>query len=242
MAIGLNMHAKDIDLFKFAVNEYAKSNMDELPYYSLDIDCEIELTDITVDLVREISKLEPFGCGNPRPIFLLKNMKLCEIKPISDGKHLKILVEKNGNELYAMRFFTNRDQFIYECGDMLDLAVTLEISEYMGIERVSTIIEDIKLSNVNYEKLLTHKRIFERIKRGEINFNKSYINITLDKITPTRNDFVEVYNYIKLKKRICASIDALSLRLNRFIDFIKIYIILDTLSELTPTSAPTALF
>lgn len=232
MAVGLNMYSKDIDSFKIAVNEYAKTSMDELPYYSLDIDCEIGISDITVDLVREVSKLEPFGCGNPKPIFMLKNMKLCEIKPISDGKHLKILVKKDKNELYAMKFFTTKDQFIYDCGDVLDLAVTLEISEYMGIERVSTIIDDIKLSNVNYEKILTHKRLFERIKRKETDFKNYSVNIALDEIIPTRNDFIEVYNYIKLKKRVCTSIDLLSLRLNRFIDFIKIYIILDTLSEL----------
>ena len=46
---------------------------------SLDIDLELEIEDIDVSLVEEISKLEPFGASNPSPTFAIRNLTLALI-------------------------------------------------------------------------------------------------------------------------------------------------------------------
>jgi single-stranded-DNA-specific exonuclease len=57
----------------------------------LEVDTEIFPADINWDLMNWLKKMEPFGEGNRQPVFLLKNMKIFELKNCGNGdKHLKL--------------------------------------------------------------------------------------------------------------------------------------------------------
>ncbi len=226
MAVGLNMKSKDIEPFKKAINEYAKEK-GQMPDPVLNIDCKINPAALSTELVDQINLLEPFGSGNPKPIFALCRMTLSEIHPVSAGKHLRLKFKRADVCIYAMKFFTQADNFEYQVGDVLDIAVTIDKSEYNGKESLSIIIKDIKLSSSDLGVLLENKRLYESIKRKEEVSIKE-----IEDIVPTRDEFAYIYRYIRKNNHIVTNLQVLENRLKNKISTVKIALILDIMDEL----------
>ncbi|MFA5149891.1 MAG: single-stranded-DNA-specific exonuclease RecJ [Candidatus Omnitrophota bacterium] len=76
-AVGLTITRESIDDFRKSINQLAQDKLsleDLLP--SLDIDIELDLGSLTERLVEELEKLEPFGTGNPEPLFYTRGLRL----------------------------------------------------------------------------------------------------------------------------------------------------------------------
>jgi single-stranded-DNA-specific exonuclease len=97
MAAGFTIESEKINLFKTSIRKTVEKKIrKDLLEKKLRVDCQIELADISWKLYKEISKFEPFGIGNKRPIFALKNIKVLESRAIgSDAKHLKLFLPSN---------------------------------------------------------------------------------------------------------------------------------------------------
>lgn len=88
-------------LTKVAQEQIAESDLQKV--YT--IDREIEFEDITYSLLEEISMFEPFGLGNPKPLFLTKLSKLHYPKLVGkELKHLSSLLEKNNRRIKSIYF------------------------------------------------------------------------------------------------------------------------------------------
>ena len=108
-----------------------------MPYDCFRIDCRLNPAIISEELVYQISLLQPFGAGNPTPVFGFFEMQLEAIIPMGNNKHLRLQVSKGGNSLKVMQFFTAPEEFPFIKGDIIDIAATLEINEYNGVKSVS---------------------------------------------------------------------------------------------------------
>lgn len=76
-AAGLMITRESIDDFRKSINRLAREKLsleDLLP--GLDIDLELNLADLTESVVEELEKLEPYGAGNPEPLFYTRGLKL----------------------------------------------------------------------------------------------------------------------------------------------------------------------
>jgi single-stranded-DNA-specific exonuclease len=76
-AAGLLITKDNIDDFRKSINKLAHDRLkieDLLP--SMDIDLELPLSDLNENMVRELEALEPFGMGNPEPLFYTRSLKL----------------------------------------------------------------------------------------------------------------------------------------------------------------------
>ena len=124
MAVGLSLPSENIELFRKRINEYADSQGD-MPYDRLNIDCKLNPAAINLDLVEELSVLQPYGAGNPTPVFGFYQMTLTNIIPLSNNKHLRLVLSRNNITLSAMLFFTSAEEFPYEKGEVIDVAATL---------------------------------------------------------------------------------------------------------------------
>ncbi|MEW5691771.1 MAG: single-stranded-DNA-specific exonuclease RecJ [Candidatus Hydrogenedentota bacterium] len=146
-AVGLTLKREKLQEFKRRVKEIAKKLILTKNY--LDIDMCLNIQDISFKFASELSLLEPFGCGNPEPLFLLKDMKISEDKQVGKNKeHIKIKAQDNLSSI-NMVYFNGKDKF-YETIDKsarFDIIVRLYIDEYLGIKRVNTVIEEIYPSN-----------------------------------------------------------------------------------------------
>lgn len=108
----------------------------------LNIDLELTPDDITVDLVEEISKMEPFGASNPSPVFAIKNLKIKQKRLMGENQnHLRLTVQQGANELTCVRWQQGDISLVN--GDPLDIAFHPQINEYNGNTSVQLIIDDI---------------------------------------------------------------------------------------------------
>lgn len=193
MAAGLGIKRDNINEFFVRINEYASSAAAAVP--SLLIDCKLNPAYINNDLLSSLSALEPYGAGNAQPVFGIYGVILSDIKPVGEGKHLRLTFLKGGTPVTAMKFSTAIEDFPYRKGDMLDLAVRIDKNEYRGEVKPSVLIKDMRFSGTDEEKLFGSLSLYEKFKRGEALSSKE-----AKFITPSRNFLLAVYSFIKQQK------------------------------------------
>lgn len=145
LAAGISVNTSDVDKFRQRINEYAANLPTVAP--SLNIDLRLNPAALSVDMAFAIKTLEPFGVGNPTPVFGIFGVTLDKITPIGGGKHLKLLCKKNDNVFQALLFGVTHEQFCFEVGDMLDLAVVIDTNLYQGQYALSVQVKAIKISD-----------------------------------------------------------------------------------------------
>lgn len=226
MAVGLSLESKNIELFRKRINEFA-FNFGKMPYDSVKIDCKINPAYISTDLVSDMSYLEPFGAGNPTPQIGLYNMTLKNIIPLSNNKHLKLNLTRNGTNITAMKFNTSLEEFPFVIGDVLDLAVTLSINEYNGNRSVSVYVNEIKSSSDDNERQLESLRLFEDFCTGNRISREQ-----AKSILPSRDDFALLYRFLRQNGGYSFPVETLVHKLSNKLDYGKIRVIIEAMNEL----------
>ncbi len=146
MAIGISVSKANFESFKDDFEKFVSStNIDELTPV-IKVDEEVTSKDISVDIVKELSMLEPFGEANKMPIFMYKNLKINSIRALSDGKHLKLTLKDEGTVIDAIGFNMGylADEFLL--GDKVDVLGNLEINSFNGRESVQINLKDLRKS------------------------------------------------------------------------------------------------
>ncbi len=225
MAVGFSLKTENIDKFIAAINDYAKNF--EMPVPQLELDCKLNPSQLSVSLASELELLEPYGAGNPTPIFGLYSMKIVEITPLSGGKHLKLSLARAGSTVVALKFSTTLQEFDFEIGDTVDLAVNLGVNVYNNIESLSIVIRDIKFSGFDYEYNIFAKETFEAFCRGDDISKKD-----AESILPTRDEFAIVYRFLRQSGGFRHSIATFLYRLKSNINYGKLRVILECMNEL----------
>ncbi len=190
LAAGFGMKSENLPAFKKAIADYAKTV--EMPFPVTELDCRLKPEFISADILSVISALEPFGAGNPQPMFGLFGVTLSSVQSIGSGKHLRLNFRKGNASFSALYFGVTEKEFPYAPGDSLDLAVRLERNEYMGQVRVSIYIRDVRMSGTDDEKYLKSVRLYEKMRRKERLSPKEAAFIL-----PTRQTVADVYRYIR---------------------------------------------
>lgn len=225
MAVGFGITRENIEPFIEAINAYAAEH--PIPAPTLALDCKLNPAQLSVSLAAGLSMLEPYGAGNPTPLFGLFNMTIRDIRELGGGKHLRLTVSRGDSTITAMRFSTSLKEFPYTVGDVVDLAVTLDVNVYNNTESLSVFIRDIRFSGIDEDNYISTKEIFESFCRGD--------RITSDaakQITPDRNEFAIVYRYLRAQGGYRHSFDTLLYRLNCSMSYGKLRVILECMNEL----------
>ena len=114
-------------------------------------DVKLSLAEINMKNWKEIEKLEPFGFGNPKPVFLFENVNIDNIKKFGkngSGEHLEITFS-DASDRYkkakAISFFSGIDSFKNKLEESLkvNLLATFDLSRFRGREELRLRIEDI---------------------------------------------------------------------------------------------------
>ena len=161
----MGLEASRIEEFRRRINEYAADK--EMPFALQKIDCRLLPNSIGLDMLNSMSLLEPFGAGNPQPCFGLFGVRIDEIAGVSDGKHIRMIVSKNGARTGVVYFGMPEKRFPFEKGDTVDLAVNLDRNVYNGETRVSVIVRAIKPALTDESKVLSAISLYEKFSRCE---------------------------------------------------------------------------
>lgn len=190
LAAGMSLNTNDIALFRKKINEYADTL--DFPVPVLKLDCKLNPASVSLDIINNLEVLEPFGAENPQPLFGLFNMKLTGIQPIGGGKHLRLTFSRGGTGITAVLFGKTTDEFPFAVSDIVDLAVRLAKNEYMGEEKISIQIKDIKLSAYNDDEIQKNIRLYEAFMR-----NEELDREEKKRLYPDRELCGNVYRYIR---------------------------------------------
>ena len=150
-AAGLTIAPDKIDAFRDrlkSVSERLLTTEDLVA--KLYIDAEIELSEITHELLDTIETFAPFGPQNMRPVFLTRN---CEIlgQPYCVGKnHLKMKVRKGDAVFDVIGFgFGDWVRNLSGRGNLVDLVYVVEYNHWNDVTRIQLRLKDMKLAAGN---------------------------------------------------------------------------------------------
>lgn len=235
LAAGLTVKRSELQNFRRLINECAAETMSGgEAVCSYEADAVIEADEITRGLVEELSLLEPCGQANPTPQFEIRDLLITEVRPLKEGKHIKLTLSYKDKPITALLFGTPYRSFPYICGDSVDLLAKLELNEYNGRKSIQLNVRDIKLSRSACDA--------ERGRAHEYECLCTQGAFPADEF-PERADFAAVYR--ALKARLDAGDSAVCLRklmreLNECgvrMTYIKLRAALDILSEAEVISA-----
>ncbi len=195
LAAGLSIRRKDIPAFREKINEYAESVLSEEDlYYTIEADRELSFEDITLNLAKELSVLEPFGNANPTPNFIMRGVKVMRAYLIGSGNHTKFVFEHNGKTVSAIIFHKSYFNLRINEGDMVDLLFSLDVNKFNGVESVQLILQDIRHSDEYLAYFENENLLYSAVRKG-----KKYLES--DNLIPTREDFAVVYTLLRREFR-----------------------------------------
>ncbi len=188
LAAGVSVAADRVDEFRAAINRYA-AGLETTPVPELTIDCKLRPSQVDVEKLGLLAALEPTGAGNPAPLFGLYNMRLDNVMPVGNGKHLRLSISREDTRLSAMKFQSTTADFSIPCGTIVNLVVSMEKNEYHGVISPSLIVKDIRPASIDQESLLSDMAIFGSVQRRE--------GDAADTAAPTREELGGVYRFLR---------------------------------------------
>ena len=154
MAGGFSVESAKIkDLHQFFCKNLT-TKVDEILQENLcEYDLALDLEQLNIDLIKELANLEPFGVGNPRPRFMLRNLYKIRANFVGkDQEHLSlVLTSKNSlgftNQIPAILFRAKQSKLtpiLLELKNSQPISVigTIEINSWMGVEKLQLQIDD----------------------------------------------------------------------------------------------------
>lgn len=146
-AAGLVVRAEKISQLRERLNEHARGVLSEQDLTPVvEIDCQLSLKQASHNLIEEITRLEPFGPGNPQPVFETHGAQVVAAPRVLKERHLKLRVMQGSRWLDCIWWgAAGRATDIFP-GDRVSLAFTLSENTYNDNTQVQLTIRDLKIS------------------------------------------------------------------------------------------------
>lgn len=147
MAVGCEMKHQQMSGFKAAINTYVSQRLSDMDLKrKIRIDVKLPFDEINDRFLDCLNLLSPFGMGNPKPTFLTEDVQILSEPRLLQNKHSKWLVKHNERTFELLGWDKADLAQRFNKGDRVHIVYTLNMSEYMGEQRLSLFLEDIKPS------------------------------------------------------------------------------------------------
>lgn len=221
---GFTLKTENINLFNEKIQQYAKENFEYMPINEIKIDKLIPSNEITIDNVKSLKILEPFGESNSQPVFAMLGVTVMDIIPLSNGLHTKFRLNCQGKPIDALFFRHSPDSlFIKKC-ENIDIVFTIEVQKYNENESIKLYIKDLRKCGLEQKKYFTAKEAYEKYRRKETLPNAYY-----EKICPERNELITIYQMLSAENY---SIDTLYTAVMSKFNYCKMMLCVDIFNEL----------
>lgn len=150
MAAGFSIETVKIKEFTAKINRIsAKDLTGEILTKKLKVDLEFDFDNLNRATFNLISKMDPFGLGNPTPLFLTKDVSVCSVRAVGrENLHLKLTLKKDSKTLGAVAFGFGEDlpkivpnggyDFIYNLSENNfngNSSIELKIKDFRKVEK-----------------------------------------------------------------------------------------------------------
>ncbi|MCW5960487.1 MAG: single-stranded-DNA-specific exonuclease RecJ [Pyrinomonadaceae bacterium] len=150
-AAGMKIRAENIEALKEKLDLHASQNLSEedlIP--EIFIDAQLSPKSLNLDLVQNLKMLEPFGMGNPKPVFATGKLTIMDDPFVMKEKHLRLkLQDESGNRLEAVWWDgVERSQGqTLERGKRIEMAYSAEANTWNGTTRLQLVVKDLRMDS-----------------------------------------------------------------------------------------------
>ena len=148
-AAGLAIRRECLPEFRRRLNEHAASCLTEDDLTpAIAIDAEVAATGLGFELSKELRMLEPFGAGNPRPVFATSGLRVMGDPQIIKDQHLKFRVAGDNNRPFEAIWWRGVEETDVkpQPNQLIDLAYEFEAQPWMGDIRLQLNVRDVRAS------------------------------------------------------------------------------------------------
>ncbi len=149
VAAGFEIKEKNINKLREELDKIGHRTLsDEELLPRINIDGWAELCDVTTNFANQVEKMQPFGMGNPEPIFAIENAIIDSVSARgSEGQHLNLMLRVNqvGRCVSAIWFNAGEYTSKLRSGDKVDVAGTISLNIYMGTTTAQLKVKDIRV-------------------------------------------------------------------------------------------------
>ena len=139
---GLSIRPEQLAAFTEAFERAARQTLSrEQLSPLLEIDAQLDFSQLTLPLMRELEVMQPFGVGNPEPVFATFGAEVCERKVFSAGVRLRL---RQAGRIVSGVIFGVGDDYPGRPGEILDVAYRLTENEWNGSTSVELKIADLR--------------------------------------------------------------------------------------------------
>jgi single-stranded-DNA-specific exonuclease len=149
-AAGFSVKEGSLDEFREKIVEYVQDNLGkELLDKTIDIDVVLNTKDLNMELAENLLKLEPFGYGNKKPLFLLEKVVVVNKKVLGkDQNHMKLEIKGEGSGVEEAIMFNCLDDIEkIKVDDVIDLVGCVGINEWNNLTKVQFEVKDWRACN-----------------------------------------------------------------------------------------------
>jgi len=150
-AAGFSLASDAIPTLRDGLERYARAHLtreDLVP--GITIDAELEFAQIDRNLIRAIARLEPFGVGNPRPLFGTRAARMLQPMKIMKEKHAKLRLRDSDAarpfDAVGWRMREQLEPLNLTLGEKLDIAYTVEENTDPDFFGLQLILRDVRRS------------------------------------------------------------------------------------------------
>ena len=194
MAAGLSVREENLPQLRRRLNDWAARECPVLHTPPLTCDVAIHLDRITVECVRHLDQLAPYGAENPTPVFLLQSAVVDGVYPVSEGRHSRLRLRQGNSCLYAVWFGMPAEQLPYALGDVVDAALNLSVYESARGAQLSGRIIDLHPAGLGAE-LARQAALVQALRRGT-----PLTDEQKKQIAPARTDIIAVYRELQSRR------------------------------------------
>ena len=147
MAAGMSLSASNFETFRKQMQTAAAESIQEDALFPrITAECELENSCLQLDFCRELSRLEPFGAGNPQPLFLIRNLRVLSVDGVSADRHTRISFQTSSGQVIKGMFFG-----VSPCcagcfpGDVAEVIGSVSENVFRGVHSLSLQIKSLNL-------------------------------------------------------------------------------------------------
>ena len=194
MAAGLSVREENLPELRRRLNEWAARECAVLFTPPLECDLSIHLDRITVESVRRLEQLAPYGAENPTPVFVLEKTVIDGIFSVSEGKHCRLRLRQGNASIYAVWFGMPPEQLPYTMGDVVDAAVNLSVYESLRGAQLSGRILELHPAGFG-NAAAEQTALVQALRRGTPLSAEQKA-----RIAPERSDIITVYRELQARR------------------------------------------
>lgn len=150
-AAGMKIRSENIEKLRVKLNEYAGAKLTEdhrTPL--LNIDAHVSSATLSLDVVKELKRLEPFGAGNPKPVFVTKGLVIAGDAYVMKEKHLKLKLHDPAGRRFEGVWWDGVERSkgrTLRPGNSIEVAYTPEANVWQGNTRLQLVVHDLREHN-----------------------------------------------------------------------------------------------